>query len=145
MWSILDYVPGIALPLAMFYFLFWVPLRRVRSARFWRETRCLIVSSSVSEDATESGVYQLFVTYQYVFCGRHYVSRRYSFSPSATAGYRGKKRLADRLAPGTTAICYVNPDNPGDAVIDRGLTWDMVFVAVLAIIFLGAFLFSFGH
>jgi len=84
------------------------------------------------------------VTYQYDFAGRYYSSSRYSFSPSsATSGYRGKKRVADRLAPGTKTICYVNPDDPRDAVIERGLTWDMVVWGVFAIIFLGVFFFVF--
>lgn len=88
----------------------------------------------------------MLVTYQYDFAGRNYRSRRYSFSPSsATCGYRGKKRVADRLVSGTMTFCYVNPDNPGDAVIERGLTLDMVVWGVFAIIFLGVFFFYFGH
>lgn len=81
------------------------------------------------------------MTYQYDFAGRCYSSSRYSFSIAATSGYRGKKRVVARLAPGATTICYVNPDNPRDAVIERGLTWDMVVGGVFAIIFLGVFFF----
>ncbi|HWP12469.1 MAG TPA: DUF3592 domain-containing protein [Ramlibacter sp.] len=143
--NILDYLPGLVLPLLMLYFFFLIPLRRVRSARSWRETRCVIVSSSVSEDATDSGLYRIVVTYHYGFAGRYYSSSRYSFSPAATSGYRGKKRVVARLAPGITTICYVNPDNPRDAVIERGLTWDMVVGGLFAIIFLGAFFFVFWH
>lgn len=143
MWNILNYLPAIVLPLLMLYFFFVIPLRRVRSARSWRETPCVIVSSSVSEDATDSGLYRIVVTYQYDFAGRYYSSSRYSFSPAATSGYRGKKRVAARLAPGITTTCYVNPDNPRDAVIERGLTWDMVVGGVFAIIFLGVFFFFF--
>jgi Protein of unknown function (DUF3592) len=146
MGNILDYLPGIVIPLVMFYFFFLIPLRRVRDARSWRKTSCVIVASSVSEDATDSGLYRMLVAYQYDFAGRYYSSSRYSFSPSsATAGYRGKKRVAGRLAPGTTTFCYVNPDNPQDAVIERGLTWDTVIWGVFAIIFLGVFLFFFLH
>ena len=145
MWNILNYLPGIVLPLLMLYFFFLIPLRRVRSARSWRRTPCLIVSSSVSEDATDSGLYRIVVTYQYAFAGRYHSSSRYSFSAAATAGYRGKKRVAAHLAPGTAAICYVNPDNPRDAVIERGLTWDIVVGGVFAIIFLGVFFFFFWH
>ena len=146
MWNSLDYLPGIVLPLVMLYFFFLIPLRRVRRANSWRKTRCVIVASSVSEDATDSGLYRMLVTYQYEFAGHHYSSNRYSFSrSSASFGYRGKKRIADRLAPGTTTFCYVNPGNPGDAVIERGLTSDMVVWGVFAIIFLGAFFVFFRH
>lgn len=88
----------------------------------------------------------MHVTYQYDFGGYSYSSSRYSFSPSsATSGRRGKKRIADRLAPGTTTFCYVDPDNPEDAVIDRGLTWDTVAWGVFGTVFLVAFLFVFWH
>ena len=145
MWTVLNYLPGIILPLLMLYFFFLIPWRRVRSAKSWRKTRCVIVSSSVSEDETDSGLYRILVTYEYDFAGRHYSSSRYSFSTLVTAGYRGKKRVAGRLAPGTTAFCYVNPDDPRDAVIERGLTWDMVFGGAFAAIFLGAFFFFLWH
>ena len=144
--SFLDYLPGIVLPSAMLYFFFWRPLRRVRRAKSWRKTPCVILSSSVSEDATDSGLYILRVTYHYEFAGGHYSSSRYSFSPSsATAGRRGKKRIVGRLVPGTTTFCYVNPDRPDDAVIDRGVTWDMVFWGVFGTICLGVFVLFLGR
>jgi hypothetical protein len=139
MWDVLKALPGLALPALMFYFFFVRPARRVRGAKSWLETPCVIVASAVKEDETDSGLYTLLVTYQYDFGGQSYRSSRYSFSVLATAGYRGKKRVAGRLAPGTSAVCYVNPDDPRDSVIDRGLTWDMVFSAVFAAIFFGAF------
>lgn len=141
MWDIVNCLPGIVLPALMFYFFFWAPLRRVRSARSWRETPCVILSSSVGEDATDSGLYRILVTYQYEIAGRYYSSSRYSFSSCSTSGCRGKKRVTRRLAPGTTALCYVNPEDPDDAVIERGVTWDMVLGAVFAIVFLGGFVF----
>ena len=138
----MDYLPGIVLPSVMLYFFFLVPLRRVRSAKSWRKTPCVIVSSSASEDEQDSGLYRLVVTYQYDFAGRNYHSSRYSFSPSsASAGYRGKKRIAERLVSGTKTFCYVDPDNPDEAVIERGVTWDMVAWGAFAIIFLAGFFF----
>ena len=145
MLNALDSLPGVALPSLMFYFFFYRPARRSRVAQSWRKTPCVIVSSAVVEDATESGVYTIRMSYEYAFGGRIYSSSRYSFSVLATAGRRGKKRVVSRLAPGTITSCYVNPDDPQDAVIDRGLTWDMVFSAVFALIFFGVFLVVFWH
>ena len=139
----LNYLPGVVLPALMLYFLFWIPYRRVRAARSWHKTPCRILESSVNEDRGDSGLYYIVVTYEYTFAGQQYWSSRYSFSFSSTAGYFGKRRIVGRLAAGTTAFCYVNPDNPADAVIKRGVTWDMVLVAVFAIVFLGAFVFLF--
>ena len=144
--KILDDLVPIVLPLLMFYFFSLKPLLKVRGARLWRETPCVIVSSSVNEDETDSGLHRIQVTYRYQLGGQEYCARRYSFSPaSATAGRRGKRRAVRRLTPGTTAICYVNPDDHDDAVIERGVTWDMVFMGVMAIVFLGAFVFLFAN
>ena len=130
---------------AILYFFSIVPLRRVRRAKQWREVPCVIVSSSVEEDATESGVYRVLVTYEFEAGDHAYVATRYSFAVGATAGYRGKRAVVARLAPGTRTVCYVNPANPGDAVLERGVTWDMVFVGVLMVVMLGAFFFFAWH
>ena len=141
----LNFLLAIAFPLLMLGFFFLVPLRSIRRARTWRETPCVIVSSSVSQSSTDSGLYRILVTYQYVFAGRYFSSSRYSFSPSFTVSARLKKRrVSHRLSPGAATICYVDPDNPRDAVIERGLTWDMVLAAVFSIICLSA-VFSFVY
>src|SRR5678815_1523130 len=120
--AILNALPGIVLPLLRFYFFCWRPLRRVRSAQSWRETPCVILSSGVTEDRSDSG-YRVLVSYQYEWAGEWYSASRYNFSPSATSGRRGKRKAAARLVPGSTTNCYVNPDNPRDAVINRSVTW----------------------
>jgi len=145
MWNFINSLPGILLPAAMFYFFFWRPARRVRSAKSWRETPCVILSSAVKEDETDSGLYTILMSYRYEVDGYTYTSSRYSFSSLITAGRRGKLRVTRRLAPGTSATCWVNPDDPHDAVIHRGFTWDMIFSAILALVFLAVFLFVFGH
>ena len=126
---------------AILYFLCIVPLRGVRRAKLWRETPCVILSSAVEEDATDSGLYRVLVTYEYEASGRAYVGSRYSFAGGATAGNRGKKAAVARLAPGTKTVCYVDPANPGDAVLTRGVTWDMVVVGVMMVFMLGVFFF----
>jgi hypothetical protein len=130
---------------AILYFLSIAPLRRVRRAKLWRETLCVILSSSLEEDATESGLYRVLVSYRFEADGREYVASRYSFAVGATAGRRGKRAIVARLVPGTRAVCYVNPANPGDAVLERGVTWDMVFVGVLMVVMLSVFFFFAWH
>ena len=144
--TFLNYLPGIVIPSVMLYFFFWKPLQRVRRARSWRETPCVMVHSSVIEDAMDSGLYTIMVSYEYDFAGQSCSSERYSFSPSsASSGKRGKKRIARRLAPGTRARCFVDPANPQDAVINRGVTWDMIVWGLFGIVFLGAWLFFMAH
>ncbi len=132
--GVLNLLPALLLPLLVFHFFFLVPLRKVRRARAWREVPCEIVSSSVREDATDSGLYRFQVAYRYAVAGEEHRSGRYNFSfATATVGFFGKRRLARRLAPGTRTVCYVDPADPAEAVLDRGMTWDMLFAAAFAI------------
>ena len=138
----LNYLLAILFPSLIFCVFFLVPLQRIGRARLWLETPCVIASSSVVESATDSGLYRLLVTYQYEFAGRFFSSNRYDFSLwTSTAGSRGKKRVAQRLVPGKTTTCYVNPDNPSEAVIERGLTWDVVGTGIFAVVLFGGLLF----
>jgi hypothetical protein len=139
MGSFLDHLVAIGLPSAMLFFFFILPVRRVYRARAWLEMPCVILSSAVEEDRGESGVYRILVTYMYEVAGRSYSSSRYDFSTGATCGFRGKKRMVRRLAPGMRAVCYVNPTDPSDSVIRRGITWDMLFWGVFAAILLITF------
>jgi hypothetical protein len=137
--NFLGHLVAIGLPSAMLYFFSIIPLRRVYRARTWLETPCVILSSAVEENLSESGVYRILVTYNYEVAGRSYSSSRYDFSTGATCGSRGKKAVVDRLAPGMRAVCYVNPTDPSDSIIKRGITWDMLFCGVFAVILLITF------
>jgi hypothetical protein len=137
--NLLGHLVAVGLPSAMIYFFFIIPLRRVYRAGAWLETPCVILSSVVEENQTESGVYSILVTYMYEVAGRSYSSSRYDFSTGATCGFRGKKAVVGRLAPGMRAVCYVNPTDPSNSVIKRGITWDMVFWGVFTVILLISF------
>ena len=132
----LDHLVAIGLPSAMLFCFCIIPLRKVYRARVWRETPCVILSSAVEEDRGESGVYNILVTYAYEIGGQLHSSNRYDFSTGATCGLLGKKRVIRRLAPGMRTVCFVNPADPTDSVIRRGVTWDMLFWGVFAVILL---------
>src|SRR5687768_5983171 len=141
MGNFLDPLVAVGFPSAILYFFSIVPLRRVYHAREWLETPCVILSSSVEEDRVDSAVYRILITYRYEAAGRSYSSSRYDFSTGATCGFRGKKAVVDRLAPGVRTVCYVNPTDPSDSVVQRGITWDMLFCGLFAAILLITFAF----
>jgi hypothetical protein len=137
--NLLDDSVAIGLPAALLYFFFIGPLRRVFRSRGWLKTPCVIRDSAVEEDPAEPGVYRIVVRYEYEVGGRSYSSSRYDFSTGATAGYRRKKAIVGRLTPGTRAVCYVDPSSPHDSVIDRRITWDVVFWGLFATVLLVTF------
>ena len=66
--------------------------------------------------------YRIDISYKYEVDGREFQSYRYSFWAGSSSGRKDKQAVVDRFPPGTRAFCYVNPDDPTQAVIDRGLS-----------------------
>jgi hypothetical protein len=103
------------------------PLVHILSARRWQSASCEIISSRVQANPGSDGgsTYRVDLTYRYFVDDRGYVGDRYQFMDWSTSGSRGKAGIVARLRPGTRTQCWVNPDDPSDAVIERGLTSDL--------------------
>lgn len=118
-------------------FFVW-PAYRVLEARSWSEVPCEILESRVASHAGEDGsTYSVEVRYRYSVEGREHTSDRYHFFIGSTSGYESKARVVERLPPGTRTVCYVDPEDPSEAVLVRrftaGFLWGLlplVFVAV---------------
>jgi len=105
------------------------PLVQIARARNWREVPCTILTSEVESHSSSKGgpTYSIAVTYEYELEDQRHVGSRYKFAGGSSSGYDGKKAIVDRLSPGTKTFCYVNRRDPGDAVIERGFTGDILF------------------
>ncbi len=111
-----------------FCFMFVAPVFHGMQATTWQETPCTIVSSEVeTHHGDDSDSYSVRIVYNYDFDGRHFESDRYHFMVGSTGGRSGKQAIVDRYPPGSKSICYVNPDDPTQAVIHRGFSTDMLF------------------
>ncbi len=117
---------------------FLIPAVHVVQAYDWQAVPCEIVSSSVASHPGDDGAtYSVEVVYRYRVGGRDYTSDRYRFLGGSSSGSEGKQAVVDSLPPGTKTTCWVDPDDPSEAVLDRGFTWEyllallpLVFVAV---------------
>lgn len=108
--------------------LFVMPAWGIVRAQNWKAVPCTIISSQVRTHSDSDGsTYSIDILYRYVYEGKEYQSSRYKFMGGSSSGRSGKQRIVDRYRPGTKATCYVNPDAPYEAVIDRGFTADMLF------------------
>lgn len=115
----------------LFYFLAWLPLSRVVAARSWTPTPCRVISSRVQSHAGDgSTTYRVDILYAYQVNGREYRSNRYKFMGGSSSGYAGKAAIVGRHPAGATVTCYVNPRDPSDAVLERGLTPDLWLGAI---------------
>lgn len=121
-----------------FISLFVLPAVRIAMARGWTATPCTVISSMVRSHAgDESTTYSVDILYAYRVGGQEYRSNRYGFMTSSTAGEQGKQAVVNRYRPRSKTICYVNPADPTDAVLNKGITADLwwglmplIFVAV---------------
>lgn len=128
--------PGLFLVVGLVFSLFFV-LPAIKSLRAldWQETECQMLASSVATHSGDDGAtYSVEVTYRYRFDGAEYTSNRYRFLGGSSSGREGKQKVVDSLPPGSTTTCWVNPESPGDSVLDRGLSWEYAF-ALLPLVF----------
>lgn len=109
---------------------FIIPWVNVFDSRDWRAVPCVIVSSGV---VRYSGRYMESITYRYEVAGRVYQSSRVRFSPLHLT-HRFASDIVGQYPPGKQAICYVDPDNPGEAVLNRGFVPSLLRQATPALI-----------
>jgi hypothetical protein len=115
--------------LAAFVLLTVPTLGRALDSRTWDETPCVILSSQVTTSRGNKGdTYGVAVSYRYEYGGQPYTGDRYRLIAVSSSGRAAKQRVVNQLAPGTTTVCYVDPDRPQESVLDRGIGWEMLLV-----------------
>jgi len=104
------------------------------------EVPCTIQTSKVVEHSDSDGsTYSVEVSYRYKVNGQPFVSSRYKFMTGSSSGHSGKQAVVDALPPGKQTVCYVDPNNPAEAVIERGFTSDLLFGLIpLVFVMIGA-------
>lgn len=94
------------------------------SAKDWPATPCEIVSSSVGHHRGSEGgtTYSVDITYRYQVQGRDFQSDTYSLMAGSSSGRSSKERVVAQYPAGSNAVCYVNPEDPTDALLSRELS-----------------------
>ena len=112
-----------AIGTAVFVPMFVLPVLQVQAAKSWMETPCTIDKSRVKPHRSDDGTtYSVDVLYTYEFNGTRHRSSRYSFETGSSSGRASKKAVVDALPEGKATVCYVDPDDPKEAVLNRELT-----------------------
>ncbi len=105
---------------------FWIfpAIYKSLSSDTWIETPCQILSSRVQSHSDSDGTtYSVDISYTYTVGGVQYRSSRYGFIGGSSSGYQGKAAVVRRYPPGSRAVCYINPDDPSEAVLNTELGW----------------------
>jgi len=104
------------------------PLVMTIKARSWVETPCKILSGQVESHSDSDGTtYSIEFEYEYTYRGVRYTSDQYDLMDVSSSGHDGKKRVVDEYLRMESPVCFVNPYQPQEAVLKRGLSWIMVF------------------
>jgi hypothetical protein len=114
------------------------PLFLARAAQGWTEVPCEVVSSEVQRHrGGKSTTYRIDILYAYQVAGRPYRANRYDFSSGSSSGHDAKASIVQRYPAGLKTVCYVNPADPTDAVLSRGMPGEM-WLAIIPGAFMAA-------
>jgi hypothetical protein len=131
------------------WFLFVRPMLRARAAgASWAKVPCTVVYSGVAEHpgsgSKHGPTYSMDVLYSYSVGGRQYLSNQFDFLGTASSGQARKLALARQYPRGRKTVCYVNPADPLDAVLQPNLGNNAWWAALPAIFLLVGLVGFFG-
>ncbi len=109
---------------ALTWFLYIKPQLLSREAQHWTPTPCVIERSAVQTHRGDDGnTYSIDILFRYEVDGTTYRSNQYDFSVGSSSGRSAKARVVRKFPEGSKATCYVDPDDPDRAVIQRDVSW----------------------
>lgn len=112
------------------FLVFWFlpALAKSLASTRWDETPCTVISSRVKRHSGKNGpTYSVDVFYRYSVDGREYKSNRYAAIGGSSSGTKGKAAVVAKYPAGSRRVCYVNPRNPGEALLKPGVGWELLF------------------
>ncbi len=117
-------------------------IMEAREMKRWYDTPAMVVSAELHENSgDDSTTYKAVAQYSYRFNGRQYQGNRVSINKGSdnigdyqqdTAhrliqAYRNKKEIT----------VWVNPDNPGESIVDKNIRWEMLAFSMLFVLIFG--------
>lgn len=131
----------------LFYFLSALPLQGWMDARQWASVPCTIVRSDVDSHHSDDGTtYSVDIAYRYTWDGETYTGEAYNFFSGSSSGRSYKEAIVNEYPVDSTRECFVNPENPGEAVLNRDFNFTYL-IGVFGLIFvfggLGMFVYVF--
>ncbi|NOZ94807.1 MAG: DUF3592 domain-containing protein [Acidobacteria bacterium] len=108
-------------------------------ARGWTRTPCRVVSSFAALNGPDERPYSFRVRYRYRFGGREYASSVMRRGYTGGSDFRKVQLLLLRYPTGARATCWVNPENPSQAVLEqRSLLFGLIVLFPLLFVAVGA-------
>lgn len=132
---------------AFLLFMFIMPAIKSRAAQTWDSVECTILSSKVkTHHGDESDTYSPDIEFEYKADGKSYRSRQYSFVNTSFDRELAESIVAE-YPRGSTSVCYHEPGNPENVVLDRDnknmVWWFALLPLVFALVGFGIALFGY--
>ncbi|MCP5536818.1 MAG: DUF3592 domain-containing protein [Akkermansiaceae bacterium] len=106
-------------------------------AKGWRETPAEVIWSRIQSHSDDDGTtYSVDIFYGYEFGGKQYKSNTIGLMSGSSSGRDSKQEKVNQHPKGKKITCYVNPDKPWQALLERDLGWWALF-ALFPIPFIG--------
>lgn len=102
--------------------------QKYQAAKGWKETKATVIWSRVQSHSSDDGTtYSVDIFYRYQFGGKKYKSNTLGFFSSSSSGRSSKQEKVDDHPKGKQITCYVNPEKPWQALLERDLGWSALF------------------
>lgn len=109
----------------IYFGVFHEPVREYIAAFSWRETPCTIVRSEVTQRPEAEGlaniVYSAAIEYEYKGRERTFRGKRIWFMDTGPDSEADARALVGRYPQGSRHTCFVEPNRPSNAILDRSL------------------------
>jgi hypothetical protein len=102
-------------------------------ARSWPAVSAVIVNSRVEETPGDTP-YRFRVAYRYTWAGKPYEGRTYQQAGSASYDIAKADRLARAFPAGSHRVCYVNPGDASEAVLEHDSPWISAGIGVVMLL-----------
>lgn len=115
---------GLSIAAAGFFFLWflWKNFDVAQEMNHWVETPCEILAVTVDDSQINQHFetkYEFQVSYRYEFDGETRLGEQVKSKPVVGGIPKKMEKWQRRFQAGQSAVCYVDPDNPDEAVLVR--------------------------
>lgn len=125
--------------LLAFAVFFAVPMLTLISTRDWQARTCEILTAELDEVRGDDGsTWRAKFSYAYTFRDQRYVGDRDNVFNISSSRSLAEARLAE-LPVGSETECWVNPQQPAEALLDRSVSWLAVLTGCGFLLIFGGF------
>jgi hypothetical protein len=113
----------------------WGELRKARQSVDWPTTPGKVLSSEVVDAGEDNMQFAAAITYAYRVRGKTHKGDQVALGQWATSDVKPVRRLVRQFPVGKVVPVYYNPEDPAEAVLKPGPTFQSWMVPVMGVVF----------